>query len=355
MPRERVVLDRPFKYTAVDFTGAINVKNDGQDDVSKMYICMFSCLASRAVYLESIDSLSAEAFTHCLRRFIARCSVPAKLYSDNGTNFVAVNKFLVSLQNCEKVQQLLKERDICWQFNVPGAPWQGGNFERLIKVVKATLHKALHGRQVSSRELRTFLMEVEAVVNNRPLTYIPSDDVSTEILTPSKLLYGHDIQLYPHCVLDDLEYRGSDNVEVLIDYHNKFSKLFQKFKRIWENEYLLSLREKHVYNHPIPSRVPEIGDIVIVKDFSSDRSKFQLGKIVNVTPGRDGQIREVRLLKRGTVIRSSIDKLIPLELSQSNLDDHDLPSVKESNIRPRRQAAKTAELERRELIEQGLI
>ena len=91
---------------------------------SFIYVCFL-------VHLELIDSLSAEAFIHCLRMFITRCSVPAKLYSDNGTSFVAANKFLKSLQECEEVQQMLRECTIQWQFNVPGAPWQGGNFERI--------------------------------------------------------------------------------------------------------------------------------------------------------------------------------------------------------------------------------
>ena len=196
-------------------------------------------------------------------------------------------------------------------------------------------------------------MEAEAVVNNRPLTYIPSDEIDHEILTPAKLLYGRDILLYPHSILEDNEYRGNVNTDVLINYHNHFSNLFLKFKRLWESDYLTSLREKHNYTHVVPSRVPEIGDIVLVKDI--DKGKFPLGKILDVLPGRDGQIREVRLLKKGTVIRITINKLIPLELSQIDIDNHDLPEVRESEIRPRRQAAKSAELARRDLIDQGLL
>ena len=132
LPRERVTLDRPFKYSAVDFTGAITVYNSQTGEEGKEYICLFSCLATRAVFLETIDSLSAEKFLLCLKRFFARCSVPARMYSDNGTNFVAVQKLIEEIKQSPQIRELLNEKCLTWQFNVPGAPWQGGNFERLI-------------------------------------------------------------------------------------------------------------------------------------------------------------------------------------------------------------------------------
>ena len=64
----------------------MSVIGDQPGVYSKEYICLLSCLATRAVFIDTIDYLSAEAFIHCLRRFIARYSVPAKLYSENGTN-----------------------------------------------------------------------------------------------------------------------------------------------------------------------------------------------------------------------------------------------------------------------------
>ena len=71
-------------------------------------------MATRAVFLETIDSLSAEAFTLCLRRFFSRCSLSAKLYSDNGTNFTVVNKLIETLRNSVEVQELLRERELSW-------------------------------------------------------------------------------------------------------------------------------------------------------------------------------------------------------------------------------------------------
>ena len=142
-----------------------------------------------------INSLSAEAFVLCLRRFVAKCSLPSKLLSDNGTNFVAVSKFLVELQDEAVVQDYLTTHKIKWQFISPRAPWQGGVYERMIGLTKNYLSKALHHRQVTPDELVTILAEVEAILNNRPLTYINDDYWEGEILTPAHLLYGRGIIL----------------------------------------------------------------------------------------------------------------------------------------------------------------
>ena len=96
-----------------------------------------------------------------------------------------------------------------------------------------------------SQELQTFLVEVEATLNSRPLTYVSSERDNDDILTPAKLLYGRDIDLYPNSVVENKdEYRDLSNTDVLIDYHYELSKIYIKFKRLWETDYLASLREK---------------------------------------------------------------------------------------------------------------
>ena len=41
----------------------------------------------------------------------------------------------------EKVNQLLAENKIVWQFNLSRAPWWGGQFERMVGLVKNSLNK----------------------------------------------------------------------------------------------------------------------------------------------------------------------------------------------------------------------
>ena len=243
MPLEHVQYVRPFERTGVDFTGAIRVR-DGSGEPQKLYICLFTCVATRSVHLQLINNPSAEAFVLCLRRFVAKCSLPSKLPSDNGTNFVAISKFLVELQKEEIVQNYLNTHQITWRFISPRAPWQGVVYERMIGLTKHNLSKALHHRQVTPNELVTLLAEVEAIINNRPLTCVNDDDREGEIQTPAHLLYGRNIFLYPFFQMEERD-KAPCNLNTLVLYHNRISCIIEKFHSMFVNNYITMLREKH--------------------------------------------------------------------------------------------------------------
>ena len=145
-------------------------------------------------------------------------------------------------------------------------------------------------------------------------------------MTPAKLLYGRDIDLYPNSIVENRDqYQDVSNTDVLIDYHNRLSKIYVKFKNLWQNEYLASLREKHDYHLTQPDKIPKSGEIVLV-NIPGER-KLPLAKVVQVYPGKDGLVREVTILKDGRLARITVNKLIPLEISQKEMDKCDLPPV----------------------------
>ena len=55
------------------------------------------------------------------------------------------------------------------------SPHWGGVYERLIRVTKSTLKKVLGRSLISLAELSTPIKEIQAVLNDRPLTAINSD------------------------------------------------------------------------------------------------------------------------------------------------------------------------------------
>ncbi|KAH7965195.1 hypothetical protein HPB49_004625 [Dermacentor silvarum] len=58
---------------------------------------------------------------------------------------------------------------------MPGAPWCGGWWERLIRSVKSSLCNLLGKSKLNHEQTQTVLLEVEAVINSRPLTYTYTD------------------------------------------------------------------------------------------------------------------------------------------------------------------------------------
>ena len=115
----------------------------------------------------------------CLRRFTGHRGLPKLIVSDHTKTFQASEKTLVSLFELEDVQEHLSSKGIRWQFNLAKAPWWGGFFERLVKQVKSCLKKTLGRSKLSFDELTTILVQVEAVLNLRPLMYLYSDDSNT--------------------------------------------------------------------------------------------------------------------------------------------------------------------------------
>ena len=63
-----------------------------------------------------------------------------------------------------------------------------GFYERLVKAVKLPLKKVLGRSMVWKKELETLLVEIEALVNSRPLTHVSGDDELGQPLTPAMLM-----------------------------------------------------------------------------------------------------------------------------------------------------------------------
>jgi len=70
------------------------------------------------------------------------------------------------------VKQQLANQQIQWKFIVEKAAWWGGYWETLVQSVKRCLKKTIGRTTLTFEKLRTVTVEVEATLNNRPLTYI---------------------------------------------------------------------------------------------------------------------------------------------------------------------------------------
>ncbi|KAF2889421.1 hypothetical protein ILUMI_16752, partial [Ignelater luminosus] len=73
LPKNRVGNAVPSEISGVDFAGPVYLKENQ---------CLFTCAVYRAVHLELVTSLSADAFLEVLRRSIARRGRPTIIYSD---------------------------------------------------------------------------------------------------------------------------------------------------------------------------------------------------------------------------------------------------------------------------------
>ena len=70
----------------------------------------------------------------------------------------------------------------------------------MVQSVKRNLRKTLKNAQLNYEELTTVLVEVEAIINSRPLTYLYSDNIN-EALSPSHLVFGKRLLTLPNNIV----------------------------------------------------------------------------------------------------------------------------------------------------------
>ena len=141
LPPSRLQIDTPpFAYCGVDCFVPLLVKQR-RSQVNR-YGCLFTCLTSRAIYIEVAMDLTTDAFINALRHFLSKRGPVLHFFSDNGTNFVSAEKTLFEALhqwNQHKIEDFLLQKEIQWTFNPPNASHMGGAWERMIRSVRQIL------------------------------------------------------------------------------------------------------------------------------------------------------------------------------------------------------------------------
>ena len=88
---------------------------------------------------------------------ILRRGKPNIVYSDNAKTLEAGAKWLENINKDQKLLNLLHRETIIWDFNVPEAPWWGGQFERLISLIKSSLYMTIGKVHVTWAKLEEVL------------------------------------------------------------------------------------------------------------------------------------------------------------------------------------------------------
>jgi hypothetical protein len=133
------------------------------------------------------------------------------MISDNASTYLSAASEIEQLVKSTTVQDTLRYRGTTWQFIPKRAPWYGGFWERLIGLTKMTMKKVLGRTFVSLTSLQTIVTEIEAVLNDRPITHMSSDISDPEPLTPAHLLYGRRIVPLPYPTTDGSEIDDQSN------------------------------------------------------------------------------------------------------------------------------------------------
>lgn len=340
-PRERCRVAKPFETTGIDYTGFIHVTDGGQR--AKVYIALFTCAVSRAIHLEVVKDNTELEFIRAFTRFVCRRSYPTVIYSDNASTFCCASQTLNKIATSPTVTNHLSSRKIIWKFITPRAAWHGGMWERMIGLTKNTLKKVIGNALLSLPELQTLIVQIEAKINDRPITHVSSDRNDPEPLTPSMLMLGFRLTDYPdHVAIENVVDPDYDNNIILTKRYQHVCLLLQRLWHRWQTEYLTMLRERYNFDHDQPSRIPQAGDVVLVHEDAS-RVLWRMGVISKLISGLDGVVRSAVVKTSNGQLTRAICKLYPLEVSRSESLETvtlDQPSVAQRDPTiPKRRAA----------------
>ena len=191
LPEVRLEPSPPFTHCGIDCFGPFIIK-EGRKEL-KRYGLLITCMASRAVHVETLDDMSTDAFINGLRCVMALRGSIRSIRCDQGSNFVgAINELNKATGEMEhKIREYLTTQRCDFLLNSPHSSHMGGVWERHIRTIRSVLTSMLnqHSLRLDTSTLRTFLYEAMAIVNSRPLSVENLHDPSgPEPLTPNHLL-----------------------------------------------------------------------------------------------------------------------------------------------------------------------
>ena len=308
IPSARVTRARPFERVGIDFAGPLFVRSE-KGAMQKAYVMLISCAVTRGVYLALMKETTSDALKMELRKFIARRGAKSVIISDNAQSFRKTAKWVKKIVKKEDLQELLRKHEVQWKFNIPLSPWWGGFYERMVAIVKSSLKKTLGNARLKFKELEVILTEIEASINNRPITY-QGDDVET-VLTPSHLINGDVLPQIAEELTDTFE----EDSNVQRRYRYMCRKRHDIWKR-WNHDYLVGLRQYHRMSAN-KGREIEKGEVVMMSS-NDHRSRWKLGVIETLIKSHDGIIKGacVRVIVNGKpkIMERSVQLLYPLEI-----------------------------------------
>lgn len=315
LPSNRVKPFRAFQNSGVDFCGPIFVVSKIRSNViQKVYIALFVCFSTKAVHLEVVTDLSTPAFVAALRRFFCRRGKCANIYSDNATNFIGAKSELIELKRLfeselhkNELEKFFSEEGIVWHNIPPRSPHFGGLWEAAIKSAKHHLKRALGTHKCTLEELNTLVVQIEGILNSRPLTPMSSNIDDYTSLTPGHFLIGGPLNALPEPSVCHLDFNR-------LSRYQRLQFCMQKFWQRWSAEYLMELQCRQKWN--IENSKIKIGNLVLLHEDNVPPMHWIMGRIVETHPGTDGLIRVVTVRTSSGLFKRAIARIsiLPVEV-----------------------------------------
>ena len=179
----------------------------------------------------------------------------------------------------------------------------GGVWERMIRSIRRILTALTSEQAFDDEALLTFLVEVERILNDRPLNRNQGQVCDLDPLTPSKLLLLRSNSCLPTGV-----FVGEDR------YSKRWRQaqlLANTFWKRWLGEYLPSLQQRQKWLKP--RRNLKVKDLVLMVDKRCSRGQWPMAVVEKVFADKDGMVRQVMIRSNGGKFKRHVRELCLVE------------------------------------------
>ncbi|CAG9124118.1 unnamed protein product, partial [Plutella xylostella] len=297
LPADRLHASRPFEKVGIDFAGPIMIKQSRVRSVitTKGYIAVYVCFVTKAVHLELVSDLTTDTFLASFKRFSSRRNCPSEVYCDNAGTFKSAKTKLTELYKLNnstihqsQVQAQTAKLGINFHFIPSYSPVFAGLWEAAVKSVKHHLKRILGSQVFTYEQLYTLLVQIEGILNSRPITPMSSDVEDLSFLTPGHFLTGAPLT----CIPDQDLTNTPDNQ---IKFWHKCTALQQRFWKYWSKQYLNMLQNRPKWKDTLPN--VKVGSLVILKELDTAPMVWPMARVTKIFPGKDGNVRALEVRK----------------------------------------------------------
>lgn len=183
----------------------------------------------------------------------------------------------------------------------------GGLYEAAVKSCKYHLKRILGQALLTYEDFSTILIQVEGILNSRPLCPIPSSDTDDIcFLTPAHFLIGRTLTSLP-----DYDYYNVPSNR--LNHYQQLQQIQQGFWKRWSRDYIGALQERTKWRSS-KGQYLRVGDMVLVKDDRLPPCQWRMGRIVSCCQGRDGITRVAEIRTAKGIIKRAFNNICPLPI-----------------------------------------
>ena len=258
-----------------------------------------------------VYKMDANSLINAIVRFSARRPGIKKFFSDRGTNLTGAERVLKKELEAwnEAASRDLQRKGLEWTFIPSHTPHYGGVWERIVGLFKRHLATQYTGDPLHVDVLNTLIVEIEGIINRRPLSALSTDPDDLEPITPAHILYP---SVYCHSSSIIVPVSSSSPADDMRKSWRAAQTRVNAFWKQWSQEYITLLHNRKKWTKT--RRDMEVGDLVLIVSDHLARCEWPVGRVVRTDTDKI-HVRKADIIKAdGKIVTCDRTNVVFLEL-----------------------------------------